>query len=134
LGYQGVDAMVIRYDKSQEMECEDVYWIQLACNIMFPHYCVITNFPGGRRETVLLEYLIMWYDKVVLCYLTTYFNCVGYIVLNRRMTVKCDAVTVWEKAVVTYFVILSQHLPGQTEENHEVSQQGQPNVYRTQLA
>jgi hypothetical protein len=34
------------------------------------------------------------------------------------MTVNSDTETVWEEAVVTYFVVLSQHLTGQTEENY----------------
>jgi hypothetical protein len=58
------------------------------------------------------------YDKFGLCYLTTFFNYVGCIASNRRMTVNCDTETVREVAVVTYFMILSQHLLGRTEENH----------------
>jgi hypothetical protein len=31
----------------------------------------------------------------------------------------------WKGTVMTYFKVLSQHLPGRTEENHDKSQSGQ---------
>jgi hypothetical protein len=35
-----------------------------------------------------------------------------------------DSERIWEEAVVAYFKLLSQHLPGRTEKNYEKSQSG----------
>jgi hypothetical protein len=41
-----------------------------------------------------------------------------------RMTVNNELERMWKEAVMAKFKVLSQHLPGRTEENHKKPQSG----------
>jgi hypothetical protein len=40
-------------------------------------------------------------------------------VLEKRMIVNYEKGKVWKKAVMSYFKLLSQHLPGKIEKHHK---------------
>jgi hypothetical protein len=42
-----------------------------------------------------------------------------YIASNDRVITNNEQERIWKEAVVTYCKVLSRHLPGGTEENHE---------------
>jgi len=43
----------------------------------------------------------------------------SYTVLEKRMIVNYEKGKVWKKAVMSYFKLLSQHLPGKIEKHHK---------------
>jgi hypothetical protein len=52
------------------------------------------------------------------------FSISDYIASNKRMIVNNELERMWKETVVAQFKVLSRHLPGGTEGNHEKTQSG----------
>jgi hypothetical protein len=50
--------------------------------------------------------------------------CLVYIVSKSRMIMNDSLERMWKRAVMVYFKVLLQYLPGETEENHRMFHSG----------
>jgi hypothetical protein len=50
------------------------------------------------------------------------FKYIGYVTSNIRMIMSDELDTAWKEVAVVYFRVMSQHLPGVIEENHDKQQ------------